>query len=399
MPALHRHIAGGIGAHAALAQAARQEAKTKWRAAGGEALLQDGEETAQSLAYFEEFRAQFVDEKLRQTYLGKTQAPLACPAVAAERSPVSVALQAEAALVAERSHPGRPSEDLCTSKDFLAGKGQSWRVQPAVHAEGLQSKSARVSCSMVTCRHVVDGFCSAQQCRSLCGCAIRAMMGVPATSGQTTIAAGPWLGHDAGACVLPLVERARTRIASELQLAEPLFFAGAVLSRIVPDDAPEHQLGHRDVDDDGPYCPHIDRARVASDDYAAVLYLGTQGQHFDGGGLAFMDAEADRWVAPRQARLLFFSAGSENVHRVGRVTRGARFALAMWFTLSNEHAVHATSLADLEVRLQADPSRTVHISSPSLRISLGHDVQQTVVDPEVYDIVAEGGDDIYDRVD
>jgi len=396
MPDLHRHTTGGIGAHAALAQAARQEAKRVWTTAGGVALLQDGKETAEYLAHFEAFQERFVDEKLRQAYQGERQAS-ACPAAAAEGLPVNAALQAEAALVAERSHARRTQEDLCTAGDLLAGDGQSWKLHAAVLEASLQSKAARGPPPMV--RQVVDDFCSAQQCRALCGCAVRAMIGIPATSGQTTIAAGPWLGHDAGACVLLLVERARTRVVSDLKLTEPLFFAGAVLSRIVPDDSAEHQLEHSGVGDNGPYRPHIDQARVASDDYAAVLYLGTQGEHFDGGGLAFMDADADRWVAPRQARLLTFSAGSENLHRVGRVTRGARFALAMWFTLSEEHAVHATSFADLEVRLQADSSRTVHISSLSSRIRVGFDVQETTVDPEVYDIVAKGDEETYVRVD
>ena len=45
--------------------------------------------------------------------------------------------------------------------------------------------------------------------------------------------------------------------------------------------------------------------------------------------LIFEDGEA---ILPRRGRLVAFSSGPENGHRVARVERGARTALALWFT-------------------------------------------------------------------
>jgi len=42
-------------------------------------------------------------------------------------------------------------------------------------------------------------------------------------------------------------------------------------------------------------------------------------------------------VPPRSGSLLLFSSGAENPHSVARVTRGARFALAAWFTHDARH--------------------------------------------------------------
>eukprot|EP00747_Dinoflagellata_sp_TGD_P221952 gnl/TRDRNA2_/TRDRNA2_93713_c0_seq1.p1 gnl/TRDRNA2_/TRDRNA2_93713_c0~~gnl/TRDRNA2_/TRDRNA2_93713_c0_seq1.p1 ORF type:complete len:194 (-),score=28.28 gnl/TRDRNA2_/TRDRNA2_93713_c0_seq1:32-613(-) len=171
------------------------------------------------------------------------------------------------------------------------------------------------------------------------------MEGVVACCGQTAIAAGPCLGKEVCAVLCSIVDHVKMRIMCDFGLVGslPAFFAGAVLTRIVPESGdasgePPEQLAST-VMQSGPYQPHVDRARVISDDYAAVLYLCSQGEAFGGGGLAFMDDAADCWVAPRRGRLVTFSAGPENLHRVDRVTWGARFALAMWFTLSERHAV------------------------------------------------------------
>ena len=42
-------------------------------------------------------------------------------------------------------------------------------------------------------------------------------------------------------------------------------------------------------------------------------------------------------MPPRSGSLLLFSSGAENPHSVARVTRGARFALAAWFTHDARH--------------------------------------------------------------
>ena len=93
---------------------------------------------------------------------------------------------------------------------------------------------------------------------------------------------------------------------------------------------------------------HVDKANIASYDYSALLYLSTGGgADFEGGELAFLDADAERLVTPRAGRLVAFSSGLENLHRVREVTRGERFVLAMWFTCSpNAHAISSRPTPD-----------------------------------------------------
>jgi predicted 2-oxoglutarate/Fe(II)-dependent dioxygenase YbiX len=37
-------------------------------------------------------------------------------------------------------------------------------------------------------------------------------------------------------------------------------------------------------------------------------------------------------VTPRRGRLVVFSSGEENVHAVGKVTRGGRSTLSLWLS-------------------------------------------------------------------
>ncbi|EGB07182.1 hypothetical protein AURANDRAFT_65054 [Aureococcus anophagefferens] len=78
---------------------------------------------------------------------------------------------------------------------------------------------------------------------------------------------------------------------------------------------------------------HVDKAQVPAYDVSAVLYFNTIGSGFDGGGFAFVDGDGDTVVEPRAGRLLVFSSGCENLHRVLAVTRGTRFAMTMWWSL------------------------------------------------------------------
>jgi hypothetical protein len=64
-------------------------------------------------------------------------------------------------------------------------------------------------------------------------------------------------------------------------------------------------------------------------------------ERFKGGLFAFLDADKDRLVAPRCGRLLSFSSGLENPHRVEEVTLGSRLVLAFWFTCSAQHSYGA----------------------------------------------------------
>merc|ERR1739845_152708 len=68
-------------------------------------------------------------------------------------------------------------------------------------------------------------------------------------------------------------------------------------------------------------------------------YMGNSvGEDFGGGELAFNDADADRIVRPLAGRLVAFSSGLENLHRVQPMTWGRRYTLAVWFTCSAQHA-------------------------------------------------------------
>merc|ERR1719282_1161344 len=62
--------------------------------------------------------------------------------------------------------------------------------------------------------------------------------------------------------------------------------------------------------------PHVDKANIASYDWSALLYFNSAGEDFDGGELVFHDADIDRVVQPLAGRLVVFSSGLENLHRV-----------------------------------------------------------------------------------
>merc|ERR1719277_2362915 len=133
-----------------------------------------------------------------------------------------------------------------------------------------------------------------------------------------------------------MIERARIEIIKSFALdtshgmEDALYESGALLTRLQANwehdawdvsDGEEHEYWN----------PHVDKANVASYDYAALLYLNSQGDHFQGGDFCFIDAEEDCLIAPRRGRLVTFTAGPENLHQVQRVTTGTRFVLAAWF--------------------------------------------------------------------
>ncbi|XP_032069970.1 prolyl 3-hydroxylase 3 [Thamnophis elegans] len=72
-------------------------------------------------------------------------------------------------------------------------------------------------------------------------------------------------------------------------------------------------------------------------DFSAILYLN---EDFQGGNLFFTEMDAvtlTAQVRPKCGRLVAFSSGEENPHGVWAVTRGRRCAIALWYTLSQEH--------------------------------------------------------------
>ena len=80
--------------------------------------------------------------------------------------------------------------------------------------------------------------------------------------------------------------------------------------------------------------PGTNKERRAGDSFSVVLYLNSQGVSFVGGELCFVDTDADRVVEPAAGRVVMFTGGPENVHRVEPVQAGGtRYAIAMWFQI------------------------------------------------------------------
>ncbi|XP_036936815.1 urotensin-2 receptor 2 isoform X1 [Acanthopagrus latus] len=90
--------------------------------------------------------------------------------------------------------------------------------------------------------------------------------------------------------------------------------------------------------------PHIDKVTYGSFDYTSLLYLSDYGSDFTGGRFVFMDQNGNRTVEPRTGRVSFFSSGSENLHRVERVTWGTRYAITVSFTCDPAHAISDPTL-------------------------------------------------------
>jgi len=90
--------------------------------------------------------------------------------------------------------------------------------------------------------------------------------------------------------------------------------------------------------------PHIDKVTYGSFDYTSLLYLSDYGSDFTGGRFIFMDQNSNRTVEPRAGRVSFFSSGSENLHRVEKVTWGTRYAITVSFTCDPAHAISDPAL-------------------------------------------------------
>ena len=123
--------------------------------------------------------------------------------------------------------------------------------------------------------------------------------------------------------VSSLSKRALT--ITEAAFNASLTLAGGLLTRIAAE--PDGDLK---APSQKPYWEaHVDQDNKRAYDYSALVYFEDGGVDFGGGALIFDDGET---ILPRRGRLVAFSSGPENGHRVARVERGARTALALWFT-------------------------------------------------------------------
>ncbi|KAF3432058.1 hypothetical protein FNV43_RR26797 [Rhamnella rubrinervis] len=71
-------------------------------------------------------------------------------------------------------------------------------------------------------------------------------------------------------------------------------------------------------------------------DFAAVCYLNTYKNDFDGGLFHFQDGEP-KTVAPLGGDVLIYTADSRNIHSVGEISDGERLTLTLWFTRDCSH--------------------------------------------------------------
>ena len=108
--------------------------------------------------------------------------------------------------------------------------------------------------------------------------------------------------------------------------------------------------------------PHADRNNTPHYHYSGLLYMSTKNDDFTGGdfifynpdsfqshpasqkdidmamqGVRFYDTEDTR-VEPKAGRVVIFSSGHENPHKVERVLSGQRLVLAFWFTCDESRA-------------------------------------------------------------
>ncbi|KAJ1631814.1 hypothetical protein T492DRAFT_993166, partial [Pavlovales sp. CCMP2436] len=129
--------------------------------------------------------------------------------------------------------------------------------------------------------------------------------------------------------------------ASGLELASPTFWSR--LDAAQPPRTTHDQYWH----------PHLDTEQYQSFTYTALLYLSDHGSDFTGGLFEFVDEPKERrTVLPAKGRLLVFTSGAENKHRVTRLRTGERLALTIPFTCDPAAAVGPGWLGEARASLR-----------------------------------------------
>uniref|UniRef100_A0A1I8HNK4 Fe2OG dioxygenase domain-containing protein n=2 Tax=Macrostomum lignano TaxID=282301 RepID=A0A1I8HNK4_9PLAT len=121
--------------------------------------------------------------------------------------------------------------------------------------------------------------------------------------------------------------------AESLRLTKPTFF-----SRLTSAEA---RTQHDEY-----WHSHVDKDTYGSFHYTSLLYLANYGTDFTGGRFLFLDSNgtSTAFVEPRTGRVSAFTSGSENTHRVERVTSGQRFALTIAFTCDPAAAIDPSAM-------------------------------------------------------
>lgn len=239
--------------------------------------------------------------------------------------------------VRERAREGKPLEVLEPSVD----------LREVLCAEALYTEhvyAAVPGCSpgppagQPCSRLILDGVATAEESAAMMATMDAGLQGLFHQGAETLLVPGTdsqeRLGKAGYLLTASLLERVRGRVAAALNISE-VFYSGSLLKRM--DHPPLEDAMQVDLNHDSSN-PHADKANIASYDWSALLYFSSVGADFDGGELLFLDEDADRLVRPLAGRLVAFSSGLENLHRVQPMSRGQRYVLSMWFTCSRAHA-------------------------------------------------------------
>ena len=139
-----------------------------------------------------------------------------------------------------------------------------------------------------------------------------------------------------------IIKRLKEEVESTFENVVTYFTAPTFITRLDGNSSWEPQEPHDEY-----WHAHSDMANTAHYFYSGLLYLSDFEVDFTGGRFLFLshnsssgddvyvpddDYTVDSVVEPRRGRVVVFTAGEENMHRVERVTSGERFVLSFWFT-------------------------------------------------------------------
>lgn len=249
--------------------------------------------------------------------------------------------------VRERVREGKTLEVMAPQVDM--SKNHTWEVTCGEPINRRHAYDAIPGCSPGTgtgslvrlpCqRFVSDGFATELEQAHMLVAMDRGLRGLFHQGSETLLVpeadSKGRLGEAGFRLTAQLLERVRATIMEALNISHQIFYSGSLLKRMdYPPIEGEMQL---ELSHDSSN-PHVDKANIVSYDYSALLYFNSVGEDFGGGELLFTDADADRMVPPLAGRLVAFTSGMENLHKVLPMTWGRRYVLSTWFTCSEKHA-------------------------------------------------------------
>jgi hypothetical protein len=154
-----------------------------------------------------------------------------------------------------------------------------------------------------------------------------------------------------------IITKLRETVMTTMNIGELYFTAPTFITRLDGDMDWQPQEIHDEY-----WHPHADRNNTAHYHYSGLLYMSSKGKDFTGGDVVFYNAdselkhprnnedvdlarrgvftfeEEEQRVEPRAGRMVIFTSGHENPHKVERLLSGQRFVLAFWFTCDEKRA-------------------------------------------------------------